>query len=186
MKAVGKFIKSDDRILLTTHATFRFAVDELAMEAFDDRLIAVDEFHHVTANPDNKLGQHLGHFMARDKAHIVAMTGSIFSRRRGGRPASPDDEAKFDTVTYTYYEQLNGYDYLKTLDIGYFFYSRRLCSTAIDNVLDPARENHPVHIPECQQRARAPRTSIKRGRSRSWTLLGDWQGADPKTGFQLM
>ena len=26
------------------------------VEAFDDRLIAVDEFHHVSANPDNKLG----------------------------------------------------------------------------------------------------------------------------------
>jgi hypothetical protein len=29
-------------------------------KAFDDRLIAVDEFHHVSANPDNKLGAHLG------------------------------------------------------------------------------------------------------------------------------
>jgi hypothetical protein len=26
-------------------------------------------------------------------------------------------------ITYTYYEQLNGYEYLKQLDIGYFFYS---------------------------------------------------------------
>jgi hypothetical protein len=35
---------------------------------------------------------------------------------------APQDEAKFDTVTYTYYEQLNGYEYLKQLDIGYFFW----------------------------------------------------------------
>ena len=43
---------------------------------------------------------------------MVAMTGSYF---RGDADAvlSPDDEAKFDTVTYTYYEQLNGYEYLK-------------------------------------------------------------------------
>ena len=29
---------------------------QFGVEAFDDRLIAVDEFHHVSANPDNKLG----------------------------------------------------------------------------------------------------------------------------------
>ena len=43
-----------------------------------DRLIAVDEFHHVSANPDNKLGTHLGQFIARGETHIVAMTGSYF------------------------------------------------------------------------------------------------------------
>jgi hypothetical protein len=31
------------------------------------------------------------------------------------------DEANFDSVTYTYYEQLNGHEYLKQFDIGYFF-----------------------------------------------------------------
>ena len=61
-------------------------------------------------------------FIARDKAHIVAMTGSYF--RGDAVPVlSPEDEAKFETVTYTYYEQLNGYEYLKSLDIGYYFYS---------------------------------------------------------------
>ena len=50
------------------------------------------------------------------------MTGSYF--RGDAEPVlMPHDEAKFDTVTYTYYEQLNGYEYLKQLDIGYFFYS---------------------------------------------------------------
>ena len=122
VKSVGAFLESEDRILVCTHATFRFAVDKFGVEAFDDRLIAVDEFHHVSANPDNKLGQHLGDFIARDKIHLVAMTGSYF---RGDAEAvlAPEDESKFDTVTYTYYEQLNGYKYLKTLDIGYFFYS---------------------------------------------------------------
>jgi hypothetical protein len=65
-------------VLVCTHATFRFAVDRFGVEAFDDRLIAVDEFHHVSANPDNKLGSQLGAFIARDKVHLVAMTGSYF------------------------------------------------------------------------------------------------------------
>ena len=93
-----------------------------AIEAFDDRLIAVDEFHHVSVSEDNVLGRHLTELIARGKVHIVAMTGSYF---RGDAEAvlTPTDETKFETVTYTYYEQLNGYQYLKRLDIGYFFYS---------------------------------------------------------------
>jgi superfamily II DNA or RNA helicase len=78
VNAVGNFLQSDDRVLVCTHATFRFAVDKLGVEAFDERVIAVDEFHHVSANPDNKLGAHLGDFIARDKVHLVAMTGSYF------------------------------------------------------------------------------------------------------------
>src|SRR5437879_8991306 len=103
--SVGAFLDSDDKVLVCTHATFRFAVDRFGVEAFDDRLIAVDEFHHVSANPDSKLGDHVRQFMARGKTHLVAMTGSYF---RGDAEAvlHPDDESKFDTVTYTYYEQL--------------------------------------------------------------------------------
>ena len=58
---------------------------------------------------------------------------------------TPEDEAKFETVTYTYYEQLNGYEYLKSLDIGYFFYTGRYLE-AIMKVLDPALKTI-VHIP---------------------------------------
>ena len=120
VEAVGNFLASDDTVLICTHATFRFAVNELGVEAFDDRLVAIDEFHHVSANPDNKLGTHLRTFMERDKTHIVAMTGSYF---RGDSEAVllPEDEARFETVTYTYYEQLNGYEYLKSLDLGLSF-----------------------------------------------------------------
>ena len=122
VKSVKSFLEGDDQVLICTHATFRFAVDEFGIEAFDGCLIAIDEFHHVSANPDNKLGAHLGQFITRGKVHIVAMTGSYF---RGDAEAvmMPEDEAKFDTVTYTYYEQLNGYEHLKQLDIGYYFYS---------------------------------------------------------------
>lgn len=136
-------------MLVCTHATFRFAVDAYGIEAFDDRLIAVDEFHHVSANPDNKLGTHLGQFIARDKTHIVAMTGSYF---RGDAEAvlAPHDESKFDTVTYTYYEQLNGYEYLKQLDIGYFFYSGPYVDDIL-NVLDPV-EKTIIHIPNVNSR----------------------------------
>jgi superfamily II DNA or RNA helicase len=66
VKAVGTFLVGDDKVLVCTHATFRFAVDEYGVEAFDGRLIAVDEFHHVSANSDNRLGTHLGQLMARD------------------------------------------------------------------------------------------------------------------------
>jgi len=108
IEAVNKFLASDAKVLVCTHATFRFAVDKFGIKFFDDRLIAVDEFHHVSANPDNKLGDHVRQIMTRDKTHIVAMTGSYF---RGDAEAvlHPEDESKFDTITYTYYEQLNGY-----------------------------------------------------------------------------
>src|SRR5581483_2353227 len=144
VKALGAFLDSADRVLVCTHATFRFAVDQFGVEKFDGRLIAVDEFHHVSANPDNKLGAHLGQFIARDRVHIVAMTGSYF---RGDAEAvlAPQDEAKFDAVTYTYYEQLNGYEFLKQLDIGYFFYSGSYVDDIL-KVLDP-REKTIIHIP---------------------------------------
>lgn len=122
VKSVGAFLESNDKILVCTHATFRFAVEKLEVEAFDDRLIAVDEFHHVSSSDDSILGRQLNDFIVRDRVHVVAMTGSYF-RGDAAPILSPENEAKFDTVTYTYYEQLNGYQYLKTLDIGYFFYS---------------------------------------------------------------
>nr|WP_205912149.1 DEAD/DEAH box helicase [Salipiger aestuarii] len=179
--SVGKFLESDDQVLVCTHATFRFAVDKFGVQAFDNRLIAVDEFHHVSANPDNKLGQHLGDFMARDKAHMVAMTGSYF---RGDAEAvlSPEDEAKFDTVTYTYYEQLNGYKYLKTLDIGYFFYSGSYADDIL-KVLD-ANEKTILHIPNVNSRESTK--DKHREVEHIIDALGDWQGTDPKTGFQLV
>ena len=181
VNSLGAFLDSSDKVLVCTHATFRFAVDKFGVEKFDDRLIAVDEFHHVSANPDNKLGLHLGQFIARDKVHIVAMTGSYF---RGDTEAvlSPQDEAKFDTVTYTYYEQLNGYEYLKELDIGYFFYSGSYTDDIL-RVLDPT-EKTIIHIPSVNSRESA-KDKIKEV-EHIIEELGEWQGADPTTGFQLV
>ncbi|OIO69533.1 MAG: DEAD/DEAH box helicase [Zetaproteobacteria bacterium CG_4_9_14_3_um_filter_49_83] len=181
VKSVKAFLDSDDRVLVCTHATLRFAVDRFGIEAFDNRLIAVDEFHHVSANPDNKLGTHLGQLIERDKAHIVAMTGSYF---RGDAEAvlSPQDESKFETVTYTYYEQLNGYEYLKTLDIGYYFYSGAY-SEEILSVLDP-NEKTIIHIPNVNSRE-STKDKIKEV-EHIIEELGDWQGVDPDTGFHLV
>jgi len=179
--SVGAFLKSDDRILVCPHATFRNAVEKFGVDAFDDCLIAIDEFHHVSASPDNKLGAQLAELIARDKVHVVAMTGSYF---RGDAEAVllPHDEARFDTVTYTYYEQLNGYKYLKALDIGYYFYTGPY-SDDILKVLDPT-EKTIIHIPNVNSRE-----STKQKHKEVEHILeelGDWQGTDPATGFQLV
>ena len=181
VKALGAFLDSTDRVLVCTHATFRFAVDQFGVEKFDGRLIAVDEFHHVSANPDNRLGAHLGQFIARDRVHIVAMTGSYF---RGDAEAvlAPQDEAKFDAVTYTYYEQLNGYEFLKQLDIGYFFYSGSYVDDIL-KVLDP-HEKTIIHIPNVNSRESTK--DKMREVEHVIEALGEWQGIDENTGFQLV
>lgn len=181
VNAVEKFLKSDENVLVCTHATFRFAVDKFGVDAFDGRLIAIDEFHHVSANPDNKLGQQLGDLIARDKVHVVAMTGSYF---RGDAEAvlAPHDEAKFESVTYTYYEQLNGYTYLKSLDIGYFFYNGSYVEDILE-VLDPT-EKTILHIPNVNSRES---TKDKHKEvDHIIEALGDWQGIDDQTGFHLV
>ncbi len=182
VKAVGEFLASSDRVLVCTHATFRFAVDELGIEAFDGRLIAVDEFHHVSANPDNRLGMHLNQFIARDKVHLVAMTGSYF-RGDAESVLAPQDESKFEVVTYTYYEQLNGYEHLKSLDIGYYFYSNSYLDS-INDVLDTAKKTI-IHIPNVNSRE-----STRRGKTTEANEimggLGAWEGEDPATGFHLI
>ena len=181
VNAVQKFLASDAQVLVCTHATFRFAVDKFGIEAFDDRLIAVDEFHHVSSNSDNRLGDHVRQLMTRDKTHIVAMTGSYF---RGDAEAvlHPEDESRFDTVTYTYYEQLNGYQYLKQLDIGYYFYAGSYADE-IMQVLNPS-EKTILHIPNVNSRE-STKDKIREV-EHIIEELGDWQGTDPKTGFQLV
>jgi superfamily II DNA or RNA helicase len=181
VEALKKFLDGGDRTLVCTHATFRFAVEKFGVEVFDERLIAVDEFHHISANPDNRLGDHVRQLMARDKVHLVAMTGSYF---RGDAAAvlHPEDEAKFETVTYTYYEQLNGYQYLKQLDIGYVFYTDGYTDKIIE-VLNPKQKTI-VHIPNVNSRESLG-DKIKEV-EHILEELGEWQGTDPKTGFQLV
>jgi len=181
VKAVGEFLASDAKVLVCTHATFRFAFDELGVEAFDSRLVAIDEFHHVSADAGNRLGAQLANLIGRDKAHIVAMTGSYF--RGDAIPVlAPEDETKFETVTYTYYEQLNGYEHLKVLDIGYSFYTGPY-TEKISALLDPTVKTI-VHIPSVNSKE-----SLKDKHREAEDImnhLGDWQGVDPETGFHLI
>lgn len=179
--AVGKFLESEDKVLVCTHATFRFAFERFGVEAFDDRLIAVDEFHHVSVNEDNRLGEFVRGLIERDKTHLVAMTGSYFRGDAAG-VLLPEDERRFETVTYTYYEQLGGYEHLKKLDIGYYFYSGSYIDD-LPKVLQPD-EKTILHIPNVNSRES---TQDKHKEvEHILETLGEWRGTDDATGFQLV
>lgn len=144
VEAFKRFMASPDDILVCTHATLRFAFDKLNVESFNDCLVAIDEFHHVSADENNRLGNLIDALMKGSNAHIVAMTGSYF---RGDTVPilQPEDEAQFTKVTYTYYEQLNGYQYLKSLGIGYHFYQGPYIKV-LPSVLDASKKTI-IHIP---------------------------------------
>jgi superfamily II DNA or RNA helicase len=144
VQAFKNFLENDEKILICTHATLRFAFEELEEVKFNNILLAIDEFHHVSADVDSRLGELLRSIMSKSTAHIVAMTGSYF--RGDSVPVLiPEDEAKFTKVTYNYYEQLNGYKYLKSLGIGYHFYQGRY-TNAILEILDTDKKTI-LHIP---------------------------------------
>ena len=152
VSAFLNFLDSDEEILVCTHATLRFAFDGLDVKKLDKTLVAIDEFHHVSAEGDNILGQVLKSIMTNSEAHIVAMTGSYF--RGDSVPVlMPEDEAKFTKVTYTYYQQLNGYEFLKSLGIGYHFYTGKYFKkhpdkemSALAEILDENQKTI-IHIP---------------------------------------
>jgi len=144
---VVEFLAGSDPILVCTHATLRFAFDAIDNSLLNGTLLAIDEFHHVSASEDSRLGELIRQTMKETDAHIVAMTGSYF--RGDAVPVlDPKDEEKFTKVTYNYYEQLNGYTHLKSLGIGYHFYQGKYTS-AIDEVLDTDRKTI-LHIPSVQ------------------------------------
>ncbi len=144
VESFRKFLYNEEQILICTHATFRFACEGLDETKFNNTLLAIDEFHHVSADINNILGDKLRNIMQKSSAHIVAMTGSYF--RGDSVPVlPPEEEAKFAKVTYNYYEQLNGYQYLKSLGIGYHFYQGKY-TTAILEVLDTDKKTI-LHIP---------------------------------------
>lgn len=134
----------DDRVLICTHATLRFAFEQLADSDFNDVLLAIDEFHHVSQDDNSVLGNALRNILDNSTAHVVAMTGSYF--RGDSVPIlAPEDEQKFDKVSYTYYEQLEGYQYLKSFAMGYNFYRGRY-TDALHEVLDTSKKTI-IHIP---------------------------------------
>lgn len=141
------FIRSthpQDNIMVCTHATLRFAFNQLNESDFDDVLLAIDEFHHVSQDDNSILGNAMRNILGNSSAHIVAMTGSYF--RGDSVPIlKPADEQKFDKVTYTYYEQLEGYKHLKSFAMGYSFYRGRY-TEALFEVLDTSKKTI-IHIP---------------------------------------
>lgn len=152
VNAFKEFLQSDEKVLICTHATLRFAFEGLQETDFNDCLVAIDEFHHVSADGNNILGNVIRRIMEKSTAHLVAMTGSYF--RGDSVPVLlPEDEAKYIKVTYNYYDQLNGYDYLKSLGIGYHFYRGRYYKhdeergmSALEEILDENLKTI-IHIP---------------------------------------
>lgn len=175
------FMESNAEVLICTHATLRFAYDKIGAAPFANCLLAVDEFHHASADADSRLGEVVRGLMADDRAHIVAMTGSYF--RGDSIPVlRPEDEERFTRISYTYYEQLNGYTYLKSLGIGYHFYRGRYLD-AISEVLDPDKKTI-IHIPSVNA---AESTKEKYEEvDRILDHLGDVERTDPQTGLHYV
>lgn len=178
VQAFKNFLDSDEQILICTHATLRFAFEEVDESKFNNTLLAIDEFHHVSADGDSRLGELIRSIMQKTNAHIVAMTGSYF--RGDSVPVLlPEDEAKFTKITYNYYEQLNGYTYLKSLGIGYHFYQGKYTS-AINEILDTDKKTI-LHIPNVNSGE-----STKDKHKEVDTILdsiGDVTKVDPDTGI---
>ena len=150
----GRFIEffrqNNAKVLVCAHATLRNGMKELPDDSFNDVLLAIDEFHHTSADANSNLGDVVRRVMNNSTGHIVAMTGSYF--RGDGIPVlRAEDEARFYPVTYNYYQQLNGYKYLKNLVLGYHFYHGSYLDH-IGEVLD-TRKKTIIHIPSVNQRA---------------------------------
>lgn len=176
---VGAFIRfmdSDDQILLCTHATLRFAFENVPAEKFNETVLAIDEFHHASTSESSRLGQLLHDVMNGSNVQIIAMTGSYF--RGDAVPIlTADDEAEFDKVTYTYYEQLNGYTYLKTLGIGYHFYTGNyLDQGALTEVLDTHKKTI-VHIPNVNSKESTLIGKLEEVQ-RIYDIIGTWVRKD--------
>lgn len=169
-----------DNVIIVTHATFRFAVEELSDADFDDTLVAIDEFHHVSDDTNSVLGEALRGIIKNSSAHIFAMTGSYF--RGDSKPIlSPEDELEFDRVTYTYYEQLEGYKYLKSFSMNYKFYQGTY-TEAIHEVLPEFIDKKTIiHIPSVNS---GESTKDKYGEVDAiFDVLGAIQGQDSTSGI---
>jgi superfamily II DNA or RNA helicase len=185
VKAFLAFLESDEQILICTHATLRFAFDGLDEKKLNDIVIAIDEFHHVSADGDNRLGEVMKNIMSKSNAHIVAMTGSYF--RGDSVPVLlPEIEAQFIKVTYNYYEQLNGYEFLKSLGIGYHFYTGRYFKkqpdrpmSALEEILDENKKTI-IHIPSVNS-AESSREKYEEV-GHIIDALGDLESQDAETG----
>jgi superfamily II DNA or RNA helicase len=186
VKSFVRFMKGDDKILVCTHATLRFAfeAEDLDVESFNDAVLAIDEFHHVSISDNSRLGELIHNVMSSTNVQIIAMTGSYF--RGDAIPIlTPEDEAEFDKVTYTYYEQLNGYTYLETLGIGYHFYQGGyLDEGALDAVLDPGKKTI-IHIPNVNSKE-STQVGKHEEVQKIYDIIGEWQSQDSETGIEYV
>ena len=184
VKSFVRFMSSDDKILVCTHATacFAFENENLDVESFNDTVLAIDEFHHVSTSDNSRLGELLHRVMSETNVQIIAMTGSYF--RGDAVPIlTPEDELDFDKVTYTYYEQLNGYTYLKTLGIGYHFYTGSyLDEGALDGVLDTHKKTI-IHIPNVNSKES---TAVGKHEEvlQIYDIIGTWKEQESDTGIE--
>lgn len=137
-------------ILICTHATLLNALNGIEAEKLNNVFFGIDEFHHGSSDENNRLGSFIRRLLNETSAHILAMTGSYF--RGDAVPVMrPEDEAKFQpTINYNYYQQLNGYRWLKSLGIGYSFFQGNYL-TAIHEVLDTTKKTL-IHIPTPQSK----------------------------------
>lgn len=144
---VNEFLQpnSKAKILICTHSTLRNAMNNVPDELLNEVFFGIDEFHHTSADANNNLGELIRRLLTKTTAHILAMTGSYF--RGDAIPVMrPEDEAKFQpTINYNYYQQLSGYKYLKSLGIGYQFFTGKYIS-AIPETLDTTKKTL-IHIP---------------------------------------
>lgn len=74
LKHLSVLFMGDDQVLVCTHATLRFAFDKIEPQAFNNTLVAIDEFHHVSADENSRLGGLIDVLMKQSTAHIVAVT----------------------------------------------------------------------------------------------------------------
>lgn len=184
VSAFVRFMNSDDKILVCTHATLRFAFEEINPTDFDNCVLAIDEFHHVSTSDTSRLGELVRNVMRSSSVQMIAMTGSYF--RGDAVPIlRAEDEMDFDKVTYTYYEQLNGYEYLKTLGIGYHFYTGSyLDEGALDVVLDTTKKTI-IHIPNVNSKE-STQVGKREEVEEIYGLIGEWQEQDPDSGIELL
>lgn len=172
----------NEHFLLCTHSTLRFAYEKIQdIRILNKTVIAIDEFHHTSAEDGNKLGAMLDDIMQNSTAHIIAMTGSYF---RGDQVPilTPEMESRFTQVTYTYYEQLNGYKYLKSLGLGYHFYQGKYFE-ALKEVLD-TRKKTIIHIPNVNSRE-SSKDKYTEG-DKILELIGTYEYKDPETGIMTV
>lgn len=179
-----RFMKGDDKILICTHATLRYAFEEINPKDFDDCVLAIDEFHHVSTSDVSILGNLVRNVMSSSSVQMIAMTGSYF--RGDAVPIlRAEDEMDFDKVIYTYYEQLNGYEFLKTLGIGYHFYTGSyLDPGALEAVLDTTKKTI-IHIPNVNSKE-SPQIGKREEVGQIYGLIGEWQEQNPDTGIEIL